>query len=545
MALYDVEGDVKFVQTQIDTSRAYKEKQAKKQESFAKKLQGVNILAKGANYLINQRADALEQNQSFKKASYETMMKRAEVVRAQDAERIKTGTSQLDYLTNNIYTKLITQLETDMPLADINLAKVAFRKEAQTLAKTKLPSYKEMIDTANNFGSFEDFEKDYGKASGIPRSIFGFMTSGVKNIVRGETPESIEYKAKKEKDALYGTDLFDKFTKLEKSFTAYDARTNSPLNVEEILKKAEEEELIKGKIFKEGVKVITDVSSSRGVTKSTDILVIPRFDNKTGEIVSNPATNITLNSTVTRDEDGYLNANSINKDFLDRVKPEARQMINDLLFAGGAGAKVENGDAALQWMSDNPDMMAIDWSDQKAMADAFPTWFDTQVKHAGFFNDKNVWVSISKESPTVKGIFEIMPEYRDKAVELGLDKKSAFQTYTQLGNSAMIGTSSYANANQALTLGSLIDDDYQDITTGLTQPQAQAYSAVQKDEWYDVFQKQIDAGKGAYEKDPSKRMTLLSDSVDLSILFPSLDFLTGEYSIYRDNETTNILIKSK
>jgi len=67
MALYDVEGDVKFAQTQIDTSRAYKEKQAKKQESFSKKLQGVNILAKGANYLINQRADALEQNQSFKK----------------------------------------------------------------------------------------------------------------------------------------------------------------------------------------------------------------------------------------------------------------------------------------------------------------------------------------------------------------------------------------------------------------------------------------------------------------------------------------------
>ena len=138
-----------------------------------------------------------------------------------------------------------------------------------------------------------------------------------------------------------------------------------------------------------------------------------------------------------------------------------------------------------------------------------------------------------------------MPEYRDKAVELGLDKKSAFQTYTQLGNSAMLGTSSYANANQALTLGSLIDDDYQDITTGLTQPQAKAYSAVQQTDWYTVFQKQIDAGKGAYEKDPSKRMTLLSNSVDLSILFPSLDFLTGEYSIYRDNKTTDILIKSK
>jgi hypothetical protein len=540
MALYDVEGDVKFAQTQIDTARTYREKEAKKQESFSKKLQGVNLLAQGANYLINQRADALEQNQAFKKASYETMMKRAETVRAQDAERVKAGTSQLDYLTNNIYNQLITQIETDSPLADISLAKRAFRKEAQTLAQTKLADYKTMIDTANNFGSFEDFEADYGKASGIPRSIFGWMTSGVKNVVRGETPESIKYKAEKEKDALYGTGLFDKFKNLEKSFTAYDARTNSPLNVEEILKKAEIDSLIKGKIFPEGVKVITDTRSERGTTTSKDILIIPRFDKNTGEIVSNPATNITLNTTVTRDKDGYLNADDINK-LLDRVKPEAREEINNLLYVGGV-PKIENADAAIQFMNANPNILAVDWTDEQNITKAFPGWYSTKIKHAGFVNEDGKWQSISKQN-TVTKEWEIDPDYRVKAVELELDEKSAFENFRAMGTSATIGSSSYSNSEEALTLGKLIDDGYKDITTGLTQQASTAWNNIQQNDWYDIFQKQIDEGKEAFENDPQYRITKLAENIDFTTLFPELN-LTGEYSIYRDNKTNQIYIKN-
>jgi hypothetical protein len=540
MALYDVEGDVKFAQTQIDTARTYREKEAKKQESFSKKLQGVNLLAQGANYLINQRADALEQNQAFKKASYETMMKRAETVRAQDAERVKAGTSQLDYLTNNIYNQLITQIETDSPLADISLAKRAFRKEAQTLAQAKLADYKTMIDTANNFGSFEDFEADYGKASGIPRSIFGWMTSGVKNVVRGETPESIKYKAEKEKDALYGTGLFDKFKNLEKSFRAYDARTNSPLNVEEILKKAEIDSLIKGKIFPEGVKVITDTRSERGTTTSKDILIIPRFDKNTGEIVSNPATNITLNTTVTRDKDGYLNADDINK-LLDRVKPEAREEINNLLYVGGV-PKIENADAAIRFMNANPNTLAVDWTDEQNITKAFPGWYSTQIKNAGFVNEDGKWQSISNQNKVTKE-WEIDPAYRVKAVELELDEKSAFKNFRAMGTSAQLGVSSYSSTEEALTLGKLIDDGYKDITTGLTQQASTAWNNIQQNDWYDIFQKQIDEGKEAFENDPQYRITKLAENMDFTILFPELN-LTGEYSIYRDNKTNQIYIKN-
>ena len=145
-----------------------------------------------------------------------------------------------------------------------------------------------------------------------------------------------------------------------------------------------------------------------------------------------------------------------------------------------------------------------------------------------------------------KMVVQINKDYKDEAVMLGLDEKSAFKTFTEMGNSAMLGTSSYANADDALTFGNLMDDGYEDITKNLTQQQATAWNNIQQDDWYDVFKKQIDAGKAAYEKDPTKstRMNKLTENLDFTQAFNGLD-LTGNYSVYLDNETNKIYIKSK
>ena len=66
MARYDVEGDVQFVQTQLDSAREYKEEQAKKQESFAKKLLAVDtLIARPLEATINKNAALADANQSF------------------------------------------------------------------------------------------------------------------------------------------------------------------------------------------------------------------------------------------------------------------------------------------------------------------------------------------------------------------------------------------------------------------------------------------------------------------------------------------------
>ena len=112
-----------------------------------------------------------------------------------------------------------------------------------------------------------------------------------------------------------------------------------------------------------------------------------------------------------------------------------------------------------------------------------------------------------------------------------------------MGTSATIGSSSYSNSEEALTLGKLIDDGYKDITTGLTQQASTAWNNIQQNDWYDIFQKQIDEGKEAFENDPQYRITKLAENMDFTILFPELN-LTGEYSIYRDNKTNQIYIKN-
>ncbi len=543
MALYD-DGGVQFAQERMDEAKAFKIQQDKKQEKFAKKLTVFDGAVKGLNYLVNAAADKAEQNQSFKKASYETMMKRAETLRTQDAARLESGVSRLDYLTNNIYTKMVEQAKADNPLADLGLVMKAFRAEARTLAKQRLPEYEEMMNTANNFGTYEDFEKDYAKSSGIPRSIFGWMTSGVKNIVRGETDESIKYKAEKEKDALYGTKLFDKFTNLESSFKAYDAVTSSPIDISKVLEQAEKDNLVKGKIFEKGVKIAPQTTTSRGTTTVENILVIPRVNPKTGNIEANESTNITLDKSVSRTADGYIKPDDVTK-ITDMVKPEHRDAVSKIIYAKGQ-PYIENADAALQFINKNPLMLAVDWGDEKNIVDSFPKWYSNQIKYATYARDDGrgnvVNISISRETDT-KGVYEIDPRYSDKAQELGLDEKTAFEQYQQYGTNIGLANSSYDNSDDAITMDRILSDGYELISKGMDKAQLQTWNDIQSDGWYDVFQKQIDKADADYEKNNDLRLSLLSANFNMELIYPQLN-LTGTYSIYRDNKDKKIYIKS-
>lgn len=544
MALYD-DGGVQFAQERMDEAKAFKIQQAKKQEKFAKKLTVFDGAVKGLNYLVNAAADKAEQNQSFKKASYETMMKRAETLRTQDAARLESGVSRLDYLTNNIYTKMVEQAKADNPLADLGLVMKAFRAEARTLAKQRLPEYEEMMNTANNFGTYEDFEKDYAKSSGIPRSIFGWMTSGVKNIVRGETDESIKYKAEKEKDALYGTKLFDKFTNLESSFKAYDAVTSSPIDISKVLEQAEKDNLVKGKIFEKGVKIAPQTTTSRGTTTVENILVIPRVNPKTGNIEANESTNITLDKSVSRTADGYLKPDDVTK-ITDMVRPEHRDAVSKIIYANGQ-PYIENADTALQFINKNPVMLAVDWGDEKNIVDSFPKWYSNQIKYATIPQDDgkgNITnISIAKETTINSGIYEIDPRYSDKAKELGIDEKTAFAQYQQYGTNIGLTNKSYDNSDDAITMDTILSDGYELISKGMDKAQLQTWNDIQSDGWYDVFQKQIDKADADYEKNNDLRLSLLSANFNMELIYPQLN-LTGTYSIYRDNKDKKIYIKS-
>ena len=132
MARYDVEGDVQFVQTQLDSAREYKEEQAKKEERFAKRLLAVDtLIARPLEATINKNAALADANQSFKKGFYEDLLTRAQTIRTQDATRLASGVSRLQYLEDTRFSLLSKQAAETMPQADLALVQRSLREQAK------------------------------------------------------------------------------------------------------------------------------------------------------------------------------------------------------------------------------------------------------------------------------------------------------------------------------------------------------------------------------------------------------------------------------
>ena len=106
MARYDYEGQLEFAEQKISEARKYREKQAKKQEKFAKRLLMFDTVVKGGNFLINQRAAEADANQLPQKAAYENLITRSKNFRTAEEERVKSGLSVEDYLENKYFTQL-------------------------------------------------------------------------------------------------------------------------------------------------------------------------------------------------------------------------------------------------------------------------------------------------------------------------------------------------------------------------------------------------------------------------------------------------------
>jgi len=82
MARYDYEGQLEFAEQKISEARKSRERTAKKQEKFAKRLLMFDTVVTGGNFLINQRADDLMMAQAPQKARYNQFL--------QDHQKLQT-----------------------------------------------------------------------------------------------------------------------------------------------------------------------------------------------------------------------------------------------------------------------------------------------------------------------------------------------------------------------------------------------------------------------------------------------------------------------
>jgi len=464
MARYDVEGDVQFVQQQMDSARQYKTEQAKEEDDFAKKLFILDtFVARPIEAAINKNAATADAQQSFKKGFYEDLTTRAQTIRAQDAERLASGKSRLQYLEETRFELLSKQAAETMPQADLTLVQRSLRKQAKQYAKDNIKEYNTLVDKMSRVPSFEELDANYEAYSDIPRDGTAWIIKGVKNTIKGQTKETIEAEGKKSKDAFYGSPMFEKYSQLEDSIKNFDALTGKGDDILAILKKAEEESLIKGKIIPELAKQITiPVEDLKTGVKTTETVIsIARQNPSTGEI---EYTNKSLGTSSELLPDSIIKLSDIDS-FIDTVKPQHRDKARELLTSNG-GTR-EDYLAFIEWRDSDYNVLDVDWKDEKDIDAAFPGWYSTQIKYAQGANGSFLAKEIGRT-----GVWEIRADKRAEAEFLGLDEKTMREQFVLNGSKA---SQSYTNTQQALTLGSLIDDDYLDISSIFSTNPQQSY----------------------------------------------------------------------
>lgn len=514
MSRYDVEGDVQFVKQQMDSARQYKNEQAKKEDDFAKKLFLLDtFVARPLEATINKNAALADAQQSFKKGFYQDLTRRAETIREQDAERLASGQSRLKYLEETRFELLSKQAAETMPQADLALAQRSWRKQAKEYAAANIKEYNSLVDKMSRVPSFEELDANYEAYSDIPRNGLEFVMKGVKNAIKGQTKETVEAEGKKSKDAFYGSPMFEKYSQLEDSIKNFDALTGRGDDILEVLKKAEEEGLIKGKIIPELVQknAIPTENLKTGKIDTEIIISIPRQNIKTGEI---EFTNKSLGKSSELLPDSIIKLSDIDS-FIDTVKPQHRDTARELLTANG-GTR-EDYLAFVEWRDSDYSVLDVDWKDEKDIDDAFPGWYTTQIKYAQGADGSFLAKEIGRT-----GVWEIRADKRAEAESLGLDEKTMRGKFVLNGSKS---SQSYTDTQQALTLGSLVDNDYLTVDNIFSTDAQQDYLAQALSPQgilTSVYQKQI--------TDSPNDIVILPPIKDASMFFPDSG-LTGAYNV--------------
>jgi len=220
-----------FAEQQFAGVRERKQKEAEKQDKFAKKLLMFKTVAEGANAVINQRADQLEANQTAKKTAYQKTVQNAEDLLKQETMLRSANMTAENYYTNIYYNQLVQDAETTYENYNLGAttnkagttAHNFLRAEASRLGKEKATLFENAVTQAKDVGTLEDFDKRWDSLQDIqsPRTIFGAVTSAAKNVFEKETPETVAYKEGIATDALFNQPIVKEYKEFGDSLKIY------------------------------------------------------------------------------------------------------------------------------------------------------------------------------------------------------------------------------------------------------------------------------------------------------------------------------------
>ena len=283
MARYDVESDVAYVEGKMSEARDYREKQAKKQERFAKRLQLADWAITGANWAINKKADALEADRVTERAWYNTSLENSKVWKARyDSYKAENLTPQ-QMFERDIEENLRAALQRDKG-AEVNIegfnnairakAKEWSKGEGRFAAWNKAMEAQLAIPDLTSAQLAERIKND----GAPPRNIASFFGNKLLKVAKSHSKETLNAAEQKEVDNRLNGILGERFSVVKTAMSEHRAKGN---NIDEFLDWVKSPEGQKIKTYKNTEAKFepgTTVVNGKLVTTSTLVNIGQRAD---------------------------------------------------------------------------------------------------------------------------------------------------------------------------------------------------------------------------------------------------------------------------
>jgi len=413
MSRYDYQGTLDYAQKKIDEARVSREKTAKDQEKFSKRLLAFDTVVKGANYLVNQRADALESSFGPAKAKYKSYIQNAEATTTYWNDIQKNG--GVDYLQDQIYNSYLTSAKKVKPYEDVENISGWIYEQATEKANELYSVLEQKATQAKDVPTMKDFMDDYENFTEIqaPRTLFGAATSGIKRILGRENAETLEYKKQIAKDKLFNTDVIKEIDEFAELAETYDKLGYDTPGLIRKMEKQYKDGL--GKKLKSAEIKEFSFPSSPGKTTNQLLNIIRYADGSVSTEVVKESTGLDASAVMTETAETGL---------LMRVQPEFQGEFIKILEKNGNGNALKSNISEAISEGTKNNWFKVDLSNMNEAMKFINGNYQAELQ--GKLDEKTGLPMVKMNNETRE--WEVLPEFRSLAIKEGWDKPTYIQT---------------------------------------------------------------------------------------------------------------------
>ena len=413
MSRYDYESTQQYAEQKFAEAKKYNEEQIKKQEKFSKRLLAFDTVVKGANALINQRADELESSFGPAKAKYKSYIQNAEATTTYWNDIQKNGGKS--YLQDQIYNSYLTSAKKVKPYEDVENISGWIYEQATEKANELYSVLEQKATQAKDVPTMKDFMDDYENFTEIqaPRTLFGAATSGIKRILGRENAETLEYKKQIAKDKLFNTDVIKEIDEFAELAETYDKLGYDTPGLIRKMEKQYKDGL--GKKLKSAEIKEFSFPSSPGKTTNQLLNIIRYTDGSVSTEVVKESTGLDASAVMTETAETGL---------LMRVQPEFQGEFIKILEKNGNGNALKSNISEAISEGTKNNWFKVDLSNMNEAMKFINVNYQAELQ--GKLDEKTGLPMVKMNNETRE--WEVLPEFRSLAIKEGWDKPTYIQT---------------------------------------------------------------------------------------------------------------------